>query len=186
MKKNSTWNLAHGVRGWEKMLNKTQDVKTILECGCNIGRNLYYLEKIDSNFEFSVIDVNKDALDHVKETYTIKHDYHGRIEDSDIQSNDFDLVFTCGVLIHIHPDELLNNLKKVYSYSSKYILIAEYFNRTPVMIPYQGRDDLLFKRDFGDLFQTNFDVKLLDYGFLWSKDYEEEWDDITWWLFEKN
>ena len=54
------------------------------------------------------------------------------------------------------------------------------------MIPYQGRDDLLFKRDFGDLFQTNFDVKLLDYGFLWSKDYEEEWDDITWWLFEKN
>ena len=82
----------HGLEDGEKMLNKTQDVKAILECGCNIGRN-YIILKIDSNFEFSVIDVNKDALDHVKETYTIKHDYHGRIEDSDIQSNDFDLVF---------------------------------------------------------------------------------------------
>jgi hypothetical protein len=54
------------------------------------------------------------------------------------------------------------------------------------MIEYQGQEDKLFKRDFGKYFMENFTVKLLDYGFLWSYEYEVGgFDDITWWLFEK-
>jgi hypothetical protein len=92
-----------------------------------------------------------------------------------------------GVLIHIHPDELQANMKKIFDYSCRYVLMGEYFNRTPVMLDYQGEKDKLFKRDFGKLFIESFDVKLVDYGFLWGHLYDKAgFDDITWWLFEKS
>ena len=72
------------------------------------------------------------------------------------------------------------------SMSKKYILIGEYFNRTPVSIKYRNKQDLLFKNDFGKIFLENYKVKLLDYGFLWGKIYDTAgFDDVTWWLFEK-
>jgi hypothetical protein len=64
--------------------------------------------------------------------------------------------------------------------------MGEYFNRTPVSIEYQGKRDQLFKRDFGKLFIENFEVNLIDYGFLWGHIYDSAgFGDITWWLFEK-
>ena len=55
------------------------------------------------------------------------------------------------------------------------------------MIEYQGQKDKLFKRDFGKLFIENFDVTVVDYGFLWGHIYDKAgFDDVTWWLFEKN
>jgi hypothetical protein len=54
------------------------------------------------------------------------------------------------------------------------------------MIEYQGQDNKLFKQDFGKLFLKNFKVNLVDYGFLWGEVYDNGgFDDITWWLFEK-
>ena len=70
--------------------------------------------------------------------------------------------------------------------SKKYVLIGEYFNRTPTMIPYQGKENLLFKRDFGKYFLKNFDLEVIDYGFLWGHYYDVAgFDDFTWWLFKK-
>jgi len=77
-------------------------------------------------------------------------------------------------------------MNMMFSLSSRYILIGEYFNRTPVSIEYNGQEDRLFKRDFGKLFWESFDVELIDYGFAWGKIYDSAgFDDITWWLFEK-
>ena len=96
------------------------------------------------------------------------------------------ILFSPGVLIHIHPDELLDNMKKMYEYSSKYILIAEYFNRTPIMIEYQGQTNRLFKRDFGKFILENFSLEIVDYGFLWGHEYDPAgFDDITYWLLKK-
>jgi hypothetical protein len=54
------------------------------------------------------------------------------------------------------------------------------------MLEYQGEKDKLFKRDFGRYLMEHFDVKLLDYGFLWGHEYDHSgFDDITYWLFEK-
>jgi hypothetical protein len=77
-------------------------------------------------------------------------------------------------------------MARLHAWSSRYILMGEYFSRTPQMIEYRGEADRLFKRDFGKLFAENFDVAVLDYGFLWGHQYEVAgFDDITWWLFEK-
>jgi hypothetical protein len=44
----------------------------------------------------------------------------------------------------------------------------------------------LFKRDFGKYMLDNFSLKLIDYGFLWSVEYDKAgFDDQNYWLFEK-
>jgi hypothetical protein len=77
-------------------------------------------------------------------------------------------------------------MKKMFNYSKKYIVMGEYFNRTPAMIEYHGEKDKLFKMDIGKLFIENFPVSLVDYGFLWGHIYDSAgFDDVTWWVFEK-
>lgn len=74
----------------------------------------------------------------------------------------------------------------MYSYSDKCIQMGEYFNRTPEVIKYQGETNKFFKSNFGKTFKDNFDVQLVDYGFLWGEEYDAAgFDDITFWLFEK-
>ncbi|NBX70065.1 MAG: hypothetical protein EBR01_14040 [Proteobacteria bacterium] len=77
-------------------------------------------------------------------------------------------------------------MEKIFQHSKKFILLGEYFNRTPLSIEYQGQKDRLFKRDFGKFFLESFNVSLVDYGFLWGHVYDQAgFDDITWWLFAK-
>ena len=172
--------------GWRRMLGKAGEIRSVLECGCNIGRNIGFLDKVLPTAEKSVVEISEPAFSFVTNQFTLGSSFNGAIVDSNLEPG-FDLVFTIGVLIHIHPDDLLANMKKMYDYSGKYILIGEYFNRTPVMIEYQGQADKLFKRDFGKLFVESFNVSLVDYGFLWGHIYDKAgFDDITWWLFQKN
>ena len=186
IEKNKNFNQSLGVEAWEKMLLKAEGVTSILECGCNIGRNLGFLNKSKPDAAKSIIEISKPAFEFVTNQYELANKFNGPITESNFVEGAFDLVFTIGVLIHIHPDDLLSNMKKMFSYSGRYILIGEYFNRTPVMIEYQGKQDRLFKSDFGKLFMENFDVKLVENGFLWGHIYDSAgFDDITWWLFEK-
>jgi len=95
-----------------------------------------------------------------------------------------DFVFTSQVLIHIDPKNLESAIRSIYSLSRRYILIAEYFNRTPTSIEYRGEKDVLFKRDSGGIFLDLFPVKYLDHGFLWGREYDLAGsDDVTYWLF---
>lgn len=184
--KNSDFDQAGGVEGWRRMLTKADPTARILECGCNVGRNVGFLEQLRPEATRSIIEISKPAFDFVTGQYQLDETYNGPILQSDFAPASFDLVFTIGVLIHINPDELLATMRKMHDYSRRYVLIGEYFNRTPVMLEYQGEQNKLFKRDFGKLFLENFDAKVVDYGFLWGHEFDAAgFDDITWWLFEK-
>ena len=184
--KNSKFDSVRGVDAWKKMLAKASNIKSLLECGCNIGRNLKFLNEVLPDSSKSIIEISKPAFDKVIADQKILRAYNGSIMDSNFSLGEFDLVFTMGVLIHIHPQNLISNMQKMFGYSNKYILIGEYFNRTPVQIEYQGKLDKLFKCDFGSLFADNFEVTVVDYGFLWGRYYDDAgFDDFTWWLFEK-
>ena len=186
--KNSTFDNELGCQGWAKILEKASLTrKTYLEIGCNIGRNLDQLALLDSQLKPSVVEINPKALSFVKKRHVLHHSFCGPAQEASFPGGAFELVFTSGVLIHVPPDNLLDIMRRMHEWSSRYIVIAEYFNRTPVSIEYQGRPDLLFKRDFGAMFADNFDVNLVDYGFLWGRIFDAAgFDDITWWLFEKN
>lgn len=176
-----------GAQAWRTMLSKVSaDVGNYLECGCNIGRNVDQLKIALPDATPSVIEISEPAFRSVTARHRFDHAFNGAILDSGFEPASFDLVFTMGVLIHINPDQLLDHMRRMFDYSRRYILMGEYFNRTPVSIEYRGQMDRLFKRDFGKLFIENFDVKLVDYGFLWGHLYDKAgFDDITWWLFEK-
>lgn len=183
--KNSSFARDLGVDAWRKMLAKAEGINSALECGSNIGRNVDFLNALLPDAKKSIIEISRPAFEQVTRTYSLAHAHNGPIESASFPCR-FDLVFTIGVLIHIHPDLLLKNMRQMFELSDKYVLMGEYFNRTPVMIEYQGQMNRLFKRDFGKLFAENFEVAIVDYGFLWGHIYDEAgFDDITWWLFKK-
>ena len=186
--KNCAFDNELGKQGWAKILNKANlTQKTYLEVGCNIGRNLDQLRLLDPELQPSAVEINPKALEFARSRHSLTHSFCGAAQEATLPSRAFELVFTCGVLIHIQPEDLAAVMMKMHDWSSRYILIAEYFNRTPISIEYQGRSSLLFKRDFGAMFADNFDVTLVDYGFLWGRIFDAAgFDDITFWLFEKN
>ena len=95
-----------------------------------------------------------------------------------------DLAFTCGVLIHVHPDDLAQACRELHRVARRHLLCIEYFAQKPEAIPYRGREDLLFKRDFGGFWLDQFPaLEVVDVGFLWKR--TTGWDDATWWLFRK-
>jgi len=186
IKKNTSFNHAKGVMCWKQILQKADNVESLLECGSNIGRNIGFLTEVLPEAQKSIIEISPEAYKIVTDKHRLKSSFNGTILQSDFPLSSFDLAFTIGVLIHIPPDDLLENMKKIYSYSKQYVLAGEYFNRTPVMIEYQGKKNKLFKQDFGKLYMENFNLKLVDYGFLWGHLYDDAgFDDITYWLFEK-
>jgi len=99
----------------------------------------------------------------------------------------YDLALIKGVLIHINPDHLPEVYDRLYACTNQYILVAEYYNPSPVAVSYRGHTDRLFKRDFaGEMMDRYQDLHLLDYGFVYHRDPVWPQDDITWFLMEKS
>lgn len=155
---------------------------SVLELGANIGMNIKAIQKLSPGAQFTGIEINRQACEILSETGC--EVIESSIVDADI-SKTFDLVFTKGVMIHLMQDQLLPTYKKMYEWSNRFILIAEYYNPTPVTIPYRGNNDRLFKRDFAGEFMDLFpDIVLRDYGFAYHRGTYPQ-DDINWFLLEK-
>jgi len=156
--------------------------KSILEIGANIGMNVKAIQSICPSANFTGIEINKRACEILSRTGCTV--IESSIIDATIQER-FEFVFSKGVLIHLSPDQLKATYEKMYEWSSRYVLIAEYYNPTPVEIPYRGNLDKLFKRDFtGEIMDLYPDLILRDYGFAYHRDIHPQ-DDISWFLLEK-
>ncbi|MCX6762609.1 MAG: pseudaminic acid biosynthesis-associated methylase [Candidatus Moranbacteria bacterium] len=170
---------------FSKILKRTSQIKSILEFGANIGVNLAALRRLLPNAETSGVEINKEAVKGLKKNVKKGKVYHQSILDFKVDYQR-DLVFTKGVLIHLNPTTLPDVYKKMYKASKRYILVAEYYNPTPIEISYRGNEGFLFKRDFaGELLETFKDLKLVDYGFAYRRDNNFPDDDISWFLLEK-
>ena len=159
-------------------------VQSAIEFGCNIGINLSALHELLPDSDLSGVEINPDAAS-IARNNTNAEIFESSILDIDINKT-YDLTFTKGVLIHINPNHLVDVYKKLYNYSDKYILVAEYYNPSPVSIDYRGHEERLFKRDFaGELMDMYQDLILVDYGFVYHKDTTFPQDDISWFLMSK-
>lgn len=180
--------LASNIAFFSKALAKTNDVKSCVEFGANIGMNLKAIKCLFPNILLKGIEINPAAADVLTEFLGEKNTFRGSILDysvkSDKQKSDLALIKT--VLIHINPNSLNTVYDKLYKASRKYILVCEYYNQVPVTISYRGHSNKLFKRDFaGDLMDKFKDLKLVDYGFSYQRDPAFPQDDITWFLLSK-
>lgn len=178
--------LASNTSFFSKVFNRTGKIDSIMEFGCNIGMNLKAIRALLPESNLSGIEINKRAVDDLNKWKGKAHVIEGSILDIELDTR-FDLTLIKGVLIHINPERLDDVYTRLYNYSDKYICIAEYYNPTPVAIPYRGYDNRLFKRDFaGELMSKYSDLELVDYGFLYQNDPIFPQDDITWFLMKKS
>jgi spore coat polysaccharide biosynthesis protein SpsF len=177
--------LAANLDFFSKALRTARGVSTCIEFGANIGMNLKAIKLLNPLQEQYGIEINGDAARELALVIPPKHVYHSSILDFNPQQT-WDLALIKGVLIHINPDELPQVYDKLVAASGKYLLVAEYYNPSPVTIPYRGHTDRLFKRDFaGEIMDRHPHMELIDYGFAYRRDPNFSQDDITWFLMGK-
>lgn len=167
-----------------KVLKTTSNINSVIEFGCNIGLNLKLLKLLLPESKLTGVEINQKACEELKKWGGAKviNDSIFNYEDK----NQYDLSMVKGVLIHIDPNMLNIVYEKLYKSTKRYILIAEYYNPTPVSIEYRGHSNKLFKRDFaGEMLDKFENLELLDYGFLYHRDKYFFQDDVSWFLLEK-
>lgn len=169
---------------FSKVLRNTQNVKTVLELGPNIGLNLIAINTLLPQAEISGVEINKKACNALS-TLGFVHVINESLLSLSLDSV-YDFVFAKGVLIHQPPDKLQDVYELMYNASNRYIFIAEYYNPVPAEVSYRGHDSVLFKRDFaGEIIDKHMDLKLVDYGFVYHRDNNFPGDDFNWFLMEK-
>lgn len=181
--------LASNISLFSQILRQTSDVASCCEFGANIGLNLMALRRLLPAAELNGVEINSKAISTLREW--MRDDdipgqaYQASIHDFSLQ-NPVDLVFTKTVLIHIAPEKLQDVYENLYRSTKKYLLIAEYYNPTPITVSYRRHENRLFKRDFaGELLDRYQTLKLVDYGFRYHRDAVFPQDDITWFLMQR-
>jgi pseudaminic acid biosynthesis-associated methylase len=178
--------LASNLNFFAKTLRSTNGLKSCIEFGANIGMNLKALKLLHPEMEAHAIEINSDAAKLLGEVIPTPF-VHQKSILAFTPERTWDLAIIKGVLIHINPTELPQVYAKLVASTSRYLLVAEYYNPAPVAIPYRGHNDRLFKRDFAGEIMGNYpQFKLIDYGFVYRLDPNFPQDDITWFLMEKS
>jgi SAM-dependent methyltransferase len=154
------------------------NASTFLDVGCNGGWNLRALKAIDATFMMSGVDVNQDALmlaqvegfDAVNLPATEVVEKFG--------AGSAQMVITSGVLIHIPTDQLIATMEAIRDVSSDYVLAIEYDAPREEAIDYRGHADRLWKRPYGELFQS-IGMSLVEHG------QADGYHECHYWLLEK-
>ncbi len=167
-----------------KALGRASGLESLIEFGTNRGLNLLALRQLLPGCRLTGVELNAKAHA-AAAALGIAQVWHGSLFDYPVEQQ-FDLSLIKGVLIHLNPDLLPAAYAKLHAASRRYILVAEYYNPTPVEIPYRGHAGKLFKRDFaGEMLDAYPDLRLVDYGFVYHRDPVFPLGDANWFLMEK-
>jgi pseudaminic acid biosynthesis-associated methylase len=154
---------------------------SVCELGAGTGANLRALRSLVPSSDMAAVEVNDVAVQHLPEDVEV---FHQSLLDW-MPPRQWELAFTKGVLIHVAPEDLPNAYEALWAASSRFILVAEYYNPVPTGIDYRGHEGRLWKRDFASDMVKRFNLEVIDYGFAWHADPHMKQDDLTWFLMEK-
>lgn len=147
-------------------LNRLNRSIRILEVGSNMGNQLILLQKMGFKNLYG-IEPQAFAVELSKEKTRGINIIEGSVFDIPFKDNYFDLVFTSGVLIHIHPKDIKKALKEIYRCSKRYIWGYEYYSENYEEVPYRGKENLLWRANFPKIYLDLFkDLKLVKIKFL--------------------
>jgi pseudaminic acid biosynthesis-associated methylase len=141
----------------------------ILEVGTNVGIQLELVERLGFQDLFGM-DVQRYAVREAHRQRPALNIIEGNVLDIPFKSDYFDLVFTSGLLIHIHPDDIGQALNEIVRCTRQYVWGFEYYSDEYEEVRYRGNDNLLWKTDFARLYVQNFDVELRQSEFVQYQD----------------
>ena len=137
-------------------LNRLDRSIRILEVGCNIGIQLSCLQKMGFKNLYG-IEPQSYALGLARKRTKDINIIKGNCFDIPFEDNYFDLVFTSGVLIHIHLRDIEKAMKEIYRCSRRYIWGFEYYSDEYVEVEYRGQKGLLWKANFSKMYLDLFE-----------------------------
>src|SRR3989338_11165642 len=153
-----TWGVTRSAMNDEFL--KGLPINNVLEVGCNVGNQLHLLQTQGYKNLYG-IEIMEYAVERAKQLTKGINIVQGSAFDLPFKNNYFDLVFTSGVLIHIHPDDVKKAMAEIVRVSKKYIWGFEYFAETLTEIKYRDHQDRLWKTNFSNLYLDLFPVLAL-------------------------
>lgn len=178
--------IAGNIALFSAVLRRCSGVKSVMEFGSNIGLNLAAIRTLLPGLEqVEAVEINHKAAEILRNAQKDVTVYEQSILDF-VPKQPYDFVLIKGVLIHSNPDMLQQIYEVLQRSAGKYLCICEYYNPSPVEIPYRGNTGKLFKRDFaGEFLDLYPEFSLVDYGFTYHRDNQFPQDDITWFLLQR-
>jgi pseudaminic acid biosynthesis-associated methylase len=177
--------LAANMSFFSTVIQRTGPLASVTEFGANIGMNLRAISALLPNAKLRAVEINPSACAQLRQLAKVDV-----VEGSFLDVTEpgaADLAFVKGLLIHISPTRLADAYRALERSGRRWVLIAEYYNPTPVEVDYRGHSGRLFKRDFaGEFLTANPTWHLADYGFLYRRDPVFPQDDITWFLLRRD
>lgn len=140
----------------KQFLPKLHVEAKILEAGANAGNQLMLLKEMGFKNLYGM-EVNKQAIKAGISRGGDIEFINAAAQQMPFTDNFFNMVFTSGLLIHIHPDRMKDVMLEMVRCSKKYIWCFEYYEKEYAEIEYQGTKQLLWKADYAKIFLENFD-----------------------------
>ena len=142
-------------------LNELDRSMRILEVGSNVGNQLIALQEMGFNNLYG-IELQSYAVERSKALTKNVNIIQGSAFDIPYKDNYFDLVFTSGVLIHLHPKDISTALTEIHRCAKRYIWGFEYYAEKYTEIPYRDHKSLLWKANFSQEYLKLFaDIQLV-------------------------
>ncbi|SDG94264.1 pseudaminic acid biosynthesis-associated methylase [Roseospirillum parvum] len=170
---------------WSRILELTGVPGSVLELGANVGQNLRAINVLSPESRMTGVEIQAGAAAELGRVPNVRAINQSALEWE--PDGLYDLVITKGFLIHVDPSALPGVYDTLHQAAGRYVVIAEYYNPTPVEVTYRGHREKLFKRDFAGEFLDRFDdMELVDYGFVWKRDPAFPQDDLTWFVLRRH
>jgi pseudaminic acid biosynthesis-associated methylase len=133
----------------------------ILEVGCNICTQLLILKEMGFT-DLSGVEIQSYALQRAKERLGDAQILSASASFLPFADQEFDLVFTSGVLIHIAPVDLPTAMAEIHRCTKKWVWGMEYYAPQMTEVVYRGNSNLLWKTDYSRLYLDTFaDLELV-------------------------
>jgi len=169
-------------RSWLAIVDELSlEAAHILEVGPGPGANLHVLHDLMPDAYLYGVEPNEAARKLLAESCPFTKIQDGHAANILAEDASFDLVFTAGVLIHIHPSRLQDAIKEIIRVSRRFVLAIEYFAPKCEPVVYYGAERI-WRNDFGKLY-IELGLRHLAHGFFWRE--TDGFDSTVWWLMEK-
>ena len=166
---------------WDRLIQK-YGFRSVYEVGANAGWNLSAIKHSISGYNVAChgCEINGSAWYQARRVGFDLDDFP-TADQHFAYADEFELVFTSGVLIHIGPEELKETMSAIVRASCDYVLAIEYEADTETEVEYRGHSGKLWKRPYGQMYEE-MGLTLVETGKVGK---EDGFDDCTYWMLRK-